>query len=279
MLAKTPIKILISILSVVLFVFVYNYHVKIFGHIPVIYNYFQPINAKYLSDTNQTTRVMPHRVNSIGKLDDIWQVGFRSFECDVRFGDNAQDRYVLGHDFGDGGVDFEDLLLSKNYKEIKKIWLDFKNLDKDNYIKALDVLNNLDKKYSLKNKLIVESGTKGEFFKVFYDSGYHTSYYTPTSLIKKLLKQNDTDGMHNLADNIAKQVKAQHTSAVSFYHEIYPFIKEYLEPLLPNDVVYHIWYAPALYDNNFKANLLKNKLYLDKRVKTLLSTYRSKYDM
>ena len=276
---KKIIKSSLVILSVLFLIFAYKYQIKIMGHIPPIYNHYQPINSKYLVDTNQSIRIIPHRVDSIGKLDDIWKVGFRSFECDVRFGDNNISTFKLGHDAWIKGADFETFLLSQNTKELKKVWLDFKNLDSSNYKQALNTLNNLDKKYTLKNKFIVESNTKDNFFKEFRDNGWQTCYYTPTSLIKKLLKDDNKDEMVKLAQKMSKQLKAQNISAVSFYDEIYPFIKKYLEPEIPNNIVYHIWYSPALYDYNFKNKLLNYELYKDKRVKTLLSTFRSKFNM
>ncbi|MEA1955097.1 MAG: hypothetical protein U9N02_01220 [Campylobacterota bacterium] len=272
------IKILI-VISFILFVFVYIYQDKIIGQIPIAYNYYQPINSKYLIETEQSKRIIPHRVNSIGKLNDIWEEGFRSFECDVRFGDSNTKIFRMGHDIGEMGTDFESFLLSEDYEEIEKIWLDFKNLNSYNYKEALYALNNLDEKYSLKKKLIVESGTKDNFFDQFSDNGYHTSYYLPTGLIKKLLKEKKSDEMISLAQNISKQTKLQKLSAISFYHEIYPFVKKFLEPRISKDIVYHIWYSPALYDNRFKSKLLNNELYLNERVKTLLGTYRSQHNL
>ncbi len=71
----------------------------------------------------------------------------------------------------------------------------------------------------------------------------------------------------------------QNLDAVSFDHRLYPFVKQYLEPLISDDIAYHTWYAPSLKSINFKDNLLKNKLYLDNRVKTLLTPYKSQFDL
>jgi hypothetical protein len=241
--------------------------------------YWQKINTKYLIDTNQSSRIFPHRIDSIGKLKDIWNDGFRSFEVDVRFGDNNTTTFQMGHNHGVMGVGLEEFLNSIDYNKIKRVWLDFKNLNYKNHESALQELEKLDKKYNIKKKLIVESGTTGEFFKLFNVKGWHTSYYLPTGRIINLLKKNDTKEMQNLSLKIAKQTETQHLSAVSFDYRLYPFVKQYLEPKISDKIVYHMWLAPALGDVDFVEKLKKNKLYLDNRVKTLLSTYKSQFNL
>lgn len=241
------------------------------------YIYWQKVNAKYLIDTNQSSRIFPHRVNSIGKLKDVWNDGFRSFEIDVRFGDNNSTTFQVGHNQGLMGLGLEEFLSRVDYQQIERIWLDFKNLNQSNYQKALERLEYLDKKFDVKRKFIVESGANSEFFKELREKGWHTSYYMPTKKIIKLLNEDDKVKMKELATQIAKQTKAQNVAAVSFDYNLYPFIKQYLEPLISDDIVYHMWLGPSLDRVNFEDELLKNPMYLDSRVKTLLSFYRSQY--
>ena len=243
------------------------------------YIYWQKKNADYLIDTNQSSRIFPHRVNSVGKLKDIWNDGFRSFEVDVRFGDDNSTVFQVGHNHGEMGIGLEEFLSRVNYNNIQRVWLDFKNLDENNYKKALGRLQYLDNKFNIKNKFIIESGTTAEFFKEFKKEGWHTSYYMPTKTIVKLLKDRNKMEMEKLATKIAKQVELQDLSAVSFDDRLHPFVKKYLEYRITDKIVYHIWYAPSLSSVNFKDDLLKNKLYLDNRVKTLLSKYKSQFDL
>jgi glucan phosphoethanolaminetransferase (alkaline phosphatase superfamily) len=129
------------------------------------YIYWQKVNAKYLIDTNQSSRIFPHRVNSIGKLRDVWNDGFRSFEIDVRFGGNNSRTFRIGHNEGLMGLGLEEYLSEIDYPKIERIWVDFKNLNKNNYKKALKRLEYLHIKFDLKIKIILESGTTSEFFK------------------------------------------------------------------------------------------------------------------
>jgi len=241
--------------------------------------YWQKENTRYLLDTNQSSRIFPHRVDSVGKLKDIWNDGFRSFELDARFGDSNTNYFQMGYNHGVIGIKMEDFLLSVDTSQIERVWLDFKNLNEQNYKEALKRLEYLNNKYDIKTKFIVESGTKGTFFKEFNREGWHTSYYLPTGTIVKLIKDKNIDSMKKLAMKIAKQAKSQNLSAVSFDNRLYPFVKQYLEPKLSENIVYHTWWSPSLFNTTFKKDLQKDKLYQDQRVKTLLSRYKSQFDL
>ncbi len=271
---KTRIKIVVfSFFIIVAMFFVYKY-----AHANYAI-YWQHKNAKYLIDTNQSSRIFPHRVNSVGKLRDIWNDGLYSFECDVRFGDNNTTTFRMGHNHGVMGIGLEEFLQSVKNSKIERIWLDFKNLNEDNYKLALGRLEYLNKKFDIKRKFIVESGTTAVFFKELRKAGWHISYYMPTGKIVKLLKDNNIIEMKQLAIQIANQTKLQNILAISFDNRLYPFVIQYLEPLIDKNIVYHIWYAPSLADSNFKGKLSKNKMYLNKRVKTLLTVYKSQFNL
>lgn len=241
--------------------------------------YWQKTNAQYLLETNQASRIFPHRVNSLGKLKDIWNDGFRAFEIDVIFEHNRNNIFQVGHNEGDMGVDFEQFLSKIDTTKISRIWLDFKNLNQDNYKDALQRLNSLDKKFKLKNKLIIESDTTSDLFKYFSKDNWHTSYYLPTNKILTFLINNNEVEMKKIATEIIKQVNHQSLSAVSFDDRLYPFVKKYLEKGIPKEIVYHIWYAPPLAEVTFKEDLINNPLYLDDRIKTLLTVYKSAFDL
>ncbi len=243
------------------------------------YIYWQKTNAKYLIDSNQSSRVFPGQVDSAGKLRDIWNDGFRSFEINSTFKDNNTTIFIVKGDKDIGDIELDKFLSYIDIVNMQRVCLDLKNLNAKNYTQALERLEYLNKKYHIKDKFIVESGTTKEFFKLIRDKGWHTSYYLPTDKIVKLLKDNNVSGMEDVARKIAHQTEVQELSAISFDNRLYPFVKKYLEPKISNSIVYHIWYAPSLHDIDFKDKLLKNKLYQDDRVKTLLTTYRSQFNL
>ncbi len=241
--------------------------------------YWQSVNFDYLVENQLADKFFPHRVNSIGKLKELWELGFRSFEPDVVFDYKNDGKFYVGHNHGVMGTDFESFLKTVDYKEINRMWFDFKNLSAKNFQQALAELERLDDIFELKDKIIVESGWKGEEFNVFSDAGWHTSYYLPTGTIVKLLNEKNEQSMKILAENISEQVLLQRTSAVSFDTRLYPFVKKHLEKKLHPEIVYHAWYGPNLASTNYKKAIENSELYTDPRVKTFLSTFKSSYNL
>ncbi len=242
--------------------------------------YWQKRNARYLLDSHQDKRLFPHRVNSIGKLKDIFDDGLRSFEIDLCFAGGDRNTFILGHGDGVMGVDIRTFLDSVDYTEINRVWIDVKNLNSGNYEAALVELELLDKKYDLKEKVIFESSVKSELFRYFRERGWYTSYYIPLSTY--LVDSNESSDetlMEKLSSSLSRQVVDQKVAAVSFDSHLYTFVKKYLEPKIPKNIDYHIWYGPRLDDPGFEKKLAVDELYLDKRVKTLLCPYTSQYEL
>ncbi len=242
--------------------------------------YWQERNSRYLLDTHQDQRLFPHRVNSIGKLKDIFNNGLRSFEIDVLFTGGDRNTFILGHGEEVKGVDIRTFLDSVNYREIKRVWIDIKNLNSSNFEAALVELELLDKKYDLKEKVILESSVKFDLFRYFREKGWYTAYNISiqTHSIDFDDPADETE-MEKLFSLLSRQVAEQEVAAVSFNGNLYTYVKKYLEPKIPENIDYHIWYGPRLYEPDFEKKLAEDDLYLDKRVKTLLCPYKSQYEL
>ncbi len=242
------------------------------------YIYWQKENTRYLIDVNQSSRVFPYGVDTVGKLHDIWNDGFRSFELNVRFGDENTEYFQILHDDEIIETNIEDFILSVDFSKINRVWLDVQNLNESNYKKALLRLDYLDQKYNLRGKLIIELGITGLPLNTIRKEGWHTSYSITTNNLG-LVKEKDINKMRSLAKKIAERTVKQNLSAISFDHRLYPFVKEYLEPLISKDTVYYVTHGSSLADLGFKTKLLKNKIYLDKRVKVLSVPYKSQFEL
>lgn len=244
------------------------------------YRFQQKKNILKLQQSNEFNRIIPHRVNSVGKLKDIWSDGFRGYELDVRFGDHGQNNFIIGHDLGNkNGTSFEKFLDLQNPFAIEKIWVDFKNLTESNAENALTTLNQLDEKFELKDKLIIESKATGSFFSAFEKDGWHISYYLPTKKIIELQEENNVAELQKYAQDIVSQSRTQRLSAVSFDYRLYPFVKKHLEPQISNDIVYHTWdLSSRLLDSKLTEKIAQKKYYLDQRVKTVLLPFKSPYN-
>ncbi len=236
--------------------------------------WLQKNNVKYLVESNQASRVFPHRVNSVGKLKDIWNAGFRSFELDAHFVLGNPGYFAVGHDEGRLGRSLEKLLGSVSIAETQRIWLDLKNLGVENYSEVLARLNSLDNKFNLRDKLILESGIASNFLEQFGNEGWYTAYYLTPNRVSDLLLANNTKELHKLALNIVQQSTTQNVSAISFNSKLYSFVKEYVEPVIAEKIDYHTWWGPKLYRYSFRERLHKLDAYLDDRVKSILVQYK-----
>ncbi|WP_299005100.1 phosphoethanolamine transferase [uncultured Shewanella sp.] len=242
--------------------------------------YQQAQNGLLINQSQLGSRILAHRVNTIGKLSNIWTDHFRSFEVDVLFDENSN-QFLVGHDRHTlSGITLTQLISAIPAAEIKTIWLDFKNLNEKNSKKALSRLNTLATQIPLKNKLIIESDTTDPTFAMFNNAGWYTSYYLPTTAILPALESNKVDELTKLAQKITLQSKAQRLSAVSFDHRVYPFVKQYLEPLLDKQVDYLTWdLSISLFDAELESKLNKKSYYHDRRVKTILLYYQSPFNL
>lgn len=245
---------------------------------PENFFYQQKKNIGVLRKKNLCTRVIPHRVNSVGKLSKILFEGWKSLEVDVLFNE-APGCFQVGHDESAlSELSLEDFLKEADKRSrIEKIWIDWKNLNQANSLKALERLEYLDHQFAIKQKAILETSAL-PYVKEFSDKGYHTSYYLPTNKIFRLLDQKNDKDMLLLADEMAISVEQKGLKAVSFDSRLYPFVKDFLEEKLPPAIVYHTWFLdsstgnPACIDT-----LIDQPFFKDERVKTILLPYKSAF--
>lgn len=232
-------------------------------------------NIKDLLSENLDGRMVPHEINTIDKLNKITQQGIKSYEIDVHFNtkDNAS-YFEVGHDDEDlNGATFESYLKQTKSLKIKKIWLDVKNVSDKNIDRILKHLNKLDSQYQIKNIIIFETSTKSENLKKISDAGFQTSLYITNSPIDKMLEENDEKLMKKEAKNIANQISIQHSKAISFNSMLYPFVKTYLEPIIPKNITYNTWKSIKLQDRNAIKDIKNQTYFKDKRIKTILYYY------
>jgi len=131
----------------------------------------QKINVMKLISEGLDERVIPHRINYIDTLYSVLDNGIRSLEIDLIFRE-GYGFFEIGHDELDAtGVKFDIFLnILQNY-EIKKIWLDVKNLSDANIDVIITELERLDSIYIIKNISIIESSDTTNNFKKLSDKG------------------------------------------------------------------------------------------------------------
>ncbi|VUD40302.1 Phosphoethanolamine transferase CptA [Thalassocella blandensis] len=246
-------------------------------------SYFKRENAAHFNEKLSQPRILPHRVNTLGKLRDVVNSGLSGVEIDVVLTDEGdvcgQEITCLqvGHDLHSlSGISLDEFLSDAAFKGVRKIWLDVKNLDKGNAKTIFDQIDSLHEKYSLKNRVIFETSFVGDEVFRFTQSGWHTSYYLPTTAV---LQANVSESSE-LADGILEVIASQKFSAISFDVRLYDFVSSYLVRKLSDEIEFHVWDLNlSLGDKSLQQSFKAKGYYQDKRVKTILIPYKSHFDI
>jgi len=240
-----------------------------------VVKYFQHQNIEELHRQHLDGRLIPHKVNSLGKLESVLDDGIRSFECDVFFYPKGEDGYfAIGHDHKEmTGTILEDLLKRTQGMQLKKIWLDLKNFDEIDATLMLKALDRLDQTYGIKRYAIVETPTRNVALSLISQAGYHTSLYLSIGRIRSMLATHNEMELNEEAHRVLNQIEQQGFSAVSFNSDVYPFVKKYLEPIAPNTLVYHTWNIVKFRDRDALKELESQPLFKDPRIRTIIYNY------
>ena len=196
------------------------------------------VSAVYPNNNNtliNTGKAWVKAVNTIALMNSIHK-DCRGLECDIYF-DLSKSIFEVHHDEDiSTGLNLDDLLQVYRDRGLKaSIWFDFKNLDETTAGKSLSTLSSLRNKYALNNKILVES-SKTKLLKIFSDSGFFTSYYTP--MFNPYLANEDS--LKHWVDSLSTVIRWSSVNAISGYYFQYPFLHRYFPdfPILiwsPND--------------------------------------------
>lgn len=126
-------------------------------------------------------KIWIHRVNSIEKLKEV-SSNYPGFELDVVF-DNYSQVFDVNHPPQKSiNLSLKEYLNSTTLPLNNFIWIDFKNLNKNNFRNSVLKLNKICNELNIdKTKLIIESKSP-EYLKKFNQKGFKTSFYLPRNL-------------------------------------------------------------------------------------------------
>ena len=242
------------------------------------YYLWQRTNADLVKVNNLGNRLLPHRVNTLGKMLEITNTEIRAFETDILFRSEGG-LFEVGHDAEVmTGMTLESFL-EKIPQDSEKIWLDIKDVTKTAIPGMNKRLLELDKKFGLKSRVIIETSNESASPALLSDSGFHLSYYLPTEETLLIMGE-DVKVRKLLAKKLAGIAKRQNVGAVSFDLRLYKFVKDYLEPELRPQTVYHTW---SLRDTFANPDLLKEiqarEYFHDPKVETILLSYASPFSL
>ncbi|MFT5723676.1 MAG: heptose-I-phosphate ethanolaminephosphotransferase [Bacteroidia bacterium] len=231
-------------------------------------------NAAAIFAWEATDRIGVHRTNSLGKLNEVHNHKIRTIEVDVKLLDGE---LFVGHGEDDvmSGLRLTEYLAEVNLIDIEKIWLDVKNLDKENLKTIIENLIEIDERFRLKSKLIVETQSQDYNIARIAQLGFNTSYYVPTSIADLTpLAQKE------VAKEIAKQIKYQKVRSISFDSKLYDFVKKELESQINPTITYHTWnFDLNIRDGYFILGVQQAPFYQDKRIETILVRFPSVFDL
>ena len=239
---------------------------------------WQRTNADLVQKNNLGNRLLPHRVNTLGKMLEIANNGIRSFETDVLFRPESG-FFEVGHHEGVMTGMTLGSFLEKIPRDFEKIWLDIKNATQTTIPAINKRLLELDKKFGLKSRVIIETSNESASPLLLSDSGFHLSYYLPTKETLVIMGEDDKD-RKLLAKKLAGIAKGQNVGAVSFDLRLYKFVKDYLEPELPPQIVYHTWSPGVSFKNsNLLEEIRAREYFHDPKVETILLPYASPFSL
>lgn len=122
-------------------------------------------------------KIWVHRVNSIEKAREVSGT-FYGIETDVVFHSSAGVFDVTHPPVVSIGLTL-DALMSAVKGQDTKLWIDFKNLSKENGLASLARLNTLCAKHNIDRKDIIVESIFSPLLQPFSLSGYKTSFYIP----------------------------------------------------------------------------------------------------
>ncbi len=119
---------------------------------PDNYIYWRKTNTKLLQNKSFYKKIVINNTDSVGKLNDAWRLGFRSFKLNLYYM-KGKESFQTGTDKYDTQGDLPDLLKYFPKEKIEHLLLHLANLSQSNLEAALKRLEKIEKKLPLKEKI------------------------------------------------------------------------------------------------------------------------------
>jgi heptose-I-phosphate ethanolaminephosphotransferase len=190
-------------------------------------NVLKDIEGKYGEQFRK--KIWAHRVNSIGALMEAKDL-FQGVEFDVNY-DSKKKVFSIYHEPAPvTGLILEEYLEAIRDKPEMGLWMDLKNVSRDNLGDIVRRLEYLDRIYGIRERLIVEtdSGSIFEELSRLSETGFYRSYYLPTAEITRALELDSDINLRLLAGEIRTNLDLVNPDAISFDRRLMPFVQNYL---------------------------------------------------
>lgn len=189
---------------------------------------------------------------------------FDGMEVDIVYSTEKDDLFIgRVEDDANNGNSFNDWLAMLEQPQNVKLWIDFKNLSKDNCIKAIASLEKLVSKYDIKNNVLVENQDLDALSHA-KQSGFHVILWVDN--LHYWRSPHTRNDSISICKTIRNKINKLHPDAISSEFTAYPMLCD----SFPEQNI-HFWDTPKDFtDENVRHT---QELCRNKSVKVVLVDY------
>ena len=129
-------------------------HARLQYTTPENHYYWQQYNTKLLNENGLIQKIVVTNTDTVGKLNDAWKLGFRSFELSIKYL-KSQHNFQAGLKKFDMKGNLLDLFSYFQTNQIKNLFFNLTNLNQSNKNDILERLDYIDQKLNIKQKAIL----------------------------------------------------------------------------------------------------------------------------
>jgi heptose-I-phosphate ethanolaminephosphotransferase len=223
---------------------------------------------------NHFDKLWAHRVNSLGKLEQLQRV-YTGVELDVVIEVDADGaaRFDVNHPPAESiALSLDTYLAQAAVGRTLSYWLDIKNLDEANWRPAVERLRELMGAHGLSGARAIAESTNATALRHLSEAGFRTSLYLP--YLK--LDQMSTDQLERRAAQLANDARTASAKALSFPGYMLDYVSREIRPRA-GDLPLLTWYPRRSLANPQDAPFLEQVIDRE-AVQVVLVGHRTKYD-
>ena len=140
---------------------------------PKNFYYWREHNTKILKESSISNKLVINSADTVGKLNEAWQLGFRKFEINLKYLKDKK-TFQIGNKKYDANGNLIDLLSYFKVQNIKKLFLNLVNISLNNVDNIINRLENINSKLNIKDKTILII-KEPNIAKIFRDRGWQVA--------------------------------------------------------------------------------------------------------
>ena len=243
------------------------------------YIYWRNINSQYLSEINQTNRVVPDHINLIGKFNEIRRNNFKSFGIDVYIDDKNGSILHIGTQKKFIQATVKDYLEKLSFSSIDKIYINLSNIQKNNLDNVLIELEKLNIQYGLKKRVILIFDTPKIDISIAIKKGWKFSFKLNDEKVQNFINTKQKQELAVYMNEVGQWQQQNKIMSLTLSEKNYSLLKSYFDSSVYKNFTYNIITIPKLKNKKFINNFKSSSIYKDDRIKTIFVDYPSIYEI